>query len=502
MSDMDVEALLDAPLELKDTTKENDKENTPPPSEEVKEPKESSLSPVDKKSSRDREKRHSDRDHHHDRKDRERGRDRDRRDRSKERDKERSRERGGDRDRDRDEKDRDRERRRGSRSRDRSSRRSRRSRSRSRDTRRRSRSRTRSPKRRRSPRRSRSPARRRSRSRERREREPTPLTEAEMKAKAFIDSLTPEERQKLDDPIEKETRSVVCMQLSVKLRNKDLAEFFEQADVLVRDVRIISDRNSRRSKGIAYVELLRRDDMSKAIGLTNTKLMGVPIIVQYSQAEKNRLAQQQATAATLGPTKLYVGGLQFTLTEEDIKQIFSAFGEVENVNLQKDDQNRSKGFGFVNFRKSEHAKMALDAMNGFEIAGRQLRVGWETVGKNDVVSLDDEDGSGVSLSAVSRHELMSKLAASSKDMQTPSLTMASTLPLINPMMMANPTTAAPILTVASPVLPTQCLVLKNMFDPNAAKEEEWDLDLEEDVRDECRTHGTLVHLSVDTASPQ
>ena len=51
----------------------------------------------------------------------------------------------------------------------------------------------------------------------------------------------------------------------------------------VRDVRMISDRNSRRSKGIAYIEFLEASSVPLAIGLTGQRLLGVPIIVQASQ---------------------------------------------------------------------------------------------------------------------------------------------------------------------------------------------------------------------------
>jgi len=51
----------------------------------------------------------------------------------------------------------------------------------------------------------------------------------------------------------------------------------------VRDVRMISDRNSRRSKGIAYIEFVESSSVPLAIGLTGQRLLAVPIIVQASQ---------------------------------------------------------------------------------------------------------------------------------------------------------------------------------------------------------------------------
>ena len=63
----------------------------------------------------------------------------------------------------------------------------------------------------------------------------------------------------------------------------------------VRDVRIITDNKTRRSKGIAYIEFKDTESVPLALGLTGQRLLSVPILVQVSQAEKNR--QVQAAAA-------------------------------------------------------------------------------------------------------------------------------------------------------------------------------------------------------------
>lgn len=61
----------------------------------------------------------------------------------------------------------------------------------------------------------------------------------------------------------------------------------------VRDVRMISDRNSRKSKGIAYIEFVEATSVPLAIGLTGQRLLGVPIIVQASQVQIGRWAGRQ-----------------------------------------------------------------------------------------------------------------------------------------------------------------------------------------------------------------
>lgn len=73
--------------------------------------------------------------------------------------------------------------------------------------------------------------------------------------------------------------------------------------------------------------------------------------------------------------RLYVGSLHFDLTAEDLKQVFAPFGEIEFVDLHREPlTGKSKGFCFVQYFDVEAAKTALATMNGFELAGRQLRV--------------------------------------------------------------------------------------------------------------------------------
>ena len=99
----------------------------------------------------------------------------------------------------------------------------------------------------------------------------------------------------------------------------------------MRDVRIITDNKTRRSKGIAYIEFGEVESVSLALGLTGQRLLGVPIIVQASQAEKNRQAmmgQLDVQKGTGGPMRLYVGSLHFNITEEMLRGIFEPFGKV------------------------------------------------------------------------------------------------------------------------------------------------------------------------------
>ena len=72
--------------------------------------------------------------------------------------------------------------------------------------------------------------------------------------------------------------------------------------------------------------------------------------------------------------KLFVGNLAYTMTDADLMQIFSAYGKVISANVVIDKFNqRSKGFGFVEFETEEEAKAAL-ALDGTDQGGRNIAV--------------------------------------------------------------------------------------------------------------------------------
>jgi RNA recognition motif-containing protein len=72
---------------------------------------------------------------------------------------------------------------------------------------------------------------------------------------------------------------------------------------------------------------------------------------------------------------IYVGNLSYEVTEEDLKDAFSAFGQVDTVKVIKDEYSgRSKGFGFVEMQDNSSAQSAIDGLDGKELKGRAVKV--------------------------------------------------------------------------------------------------------------------------------
>lgn len=457
------------------------------------------------------------------------------RDRSKSRDrKKRSRSRS-----------RDRHRRRRSPSRDRGGRR--RSKNRSKDRRRVDRSRSRDRARRSAS---------RSRSRDRRRNSPRRRRRSISRSPIRGRGLSPFQRRGGEDMSteERDLRTVFCMQLSQRIRARDLEEFFSAVGK-VRDVRMIVDNKTRKSKGIAYVEFVDLESVPLAMGLNGQKLFGVPIIVQATQAERNRMASQPggftaaaaaaAAANGKGPMRLYVGSLHFDITDKMLKEIFEPFGKVDRVELMREDSGKSKGFAFLTFREAEAAKKAMEQLNGFEIAGRPIKVNHVTERGTGSLNnhhnhqqqqasqldgslpsvLDNEelDRTGIELGAHGRLALMAKLAEGT-GIQLPDAAKTALQQMSNHSAgltgnLGSLTTTAAMQAAAAAVqqqhqllqsdqgaaanpIATQCFLLSNMFDPaeQAAKDEDgedWAAELRDDVLEECRKHGGAVHCLVD-----
>jgi cold-inducible RNA-binding protein len=74
-------------------------------------------------------------------------------------------------------------------------------------------------------------------------------------------------------------------------------------------------------------------------------------------------------------SKLFVGNLDFNVTENDLQDAFAAHGTVVETNLMMDRATgRPRGFAFVTMSSPEEAQKAIDALNGKELGGRKLTV--------------------------------------------------------------------------------------------------------------------------------
>lgn len=149
----------------------------------------------------------------------------------------------------------------------------------------------------------------------------------------------------------------------------------------------------------------------------------------------------------------------------------------------------------MQFHNADDAKKALEQLNGFELAGRPMKVGNVTerldVNTNASLDTDEMDRSGIDLGATGRLQLMFKLAEGA-GLAVPQAA-ANALLATAPSVQQTPPEAAPSIA-------TQCFLLSNMFDPLTETNPTWASEIRDDIIEECQKHGGILHIYVDQAS--
>ena len=87
-------------------------------------------------------------------------------------------------------------------------------------------------------------------------------------------------------------------------------------------------------------------------------------------------------------SKIYVGNLPFSATNESLNELFAKFGQVQSAKIITDrDTGRSKGFGFVEMNSGDEANAAIEKLNGSDMGGRSIVV-------NEARPMEPREGGG------------------------------------------------------------------------------------------------------------
>jgi RNA-binding protein 39 len=162
---------------------------------------------------------------------------------------------------------------------------------------------------------------------------------------------------------------------------------------------LLRDKRTGNHKGCAYIQFGRIEDVARAVGVSGQApdFQRFPILVKGSEAEKNysipasssvvtasmmgtsssKLILRDASGKQVESQKVYVGGLDSSVTDEHLFAIFSQFGQLEKVSMQIDPAtNTSRGYAFLSFHDPKEANLAIHTMANQVLAGRPLKTGW------------------------------------------------------------------------------------------------------------------------------
>lgn len=333
------------------------------------------------------------------------------------------------------------------------------------------------------------------------------LTDHDHDLQSSIFCGSKEDKDYLAERVAKSERchcTVFASQISLGADERDVYEFFSKVGK-VRDVHLIMDQNSRRSEGFGYVEFYEAKSVPLAISLSGGLLLGQPVKVKPLEAEKNVIQSitsvASAASGSVGNSevarRLYVGNIHFDIKEDQLRSVFEPFGTVELVQLPTDSTGSVKGYGFVQFARLEDAKAAQSLDGQVEFAGKVMKVaayldpsGVHEADFNISDSHESKDGISELNNTAATISLADSLGAQllrGTGIPFPSVFLSVDLSI-------PPVTVPPLYTVGDP---SECVLLKNMFDTRAETVPDFDEDIKQDVEDKCSRYGYIRHIYVD-----
>ncbi|KYQ88461.1 putative RNA splicing factor [Tieghemostelium lacteum] len=341
------------------------------------------------------------------------------------------------------------------------------------------------------------------------------------KPTSSVSGSTPPTAETIKEPDEEsDQRTVFISNLSPNIAKQDLFEFFAPAGKVI-DVSLIIDRVTNKPKGVGYVEFENVQQVQSAVQMSGKMVMGQPIAVHTIQPEK------KATKSSTGNARIYVGFIHLNANEDQIRNIFLPYGEIEFINIHTKPGSK---YAFVQFRNSENAKKAIQELNGSEFMGKNLKLNMVSEEKNSngtyvqlpqpgkplqtgphtiqinnyhqhgnsfkdnnpLSSLDEDDG-GIPLTAHGRALLTAKLQGKVLPGTATQITQQYQQHH-NQHQMQPPQQQQPAIVNT---FKSTCMLLKNMFDPEFETEENWDKEILNDTKEECMSFGKVEHIHLD-----
>lgn len=208
------------------------------------------------------------------------------------------------------------------------------------------------------------------------------------KKRAAEETAAPAKKAKVEEEGAVESTTCFVGQLSWNVDNDWLQSEFAECGA-IKSARVVTDRDSGRSRGFGYVEFETAEAAQKALELAGKEIDGRAIKVDISvpraprdgagqERPKRNFNDQLSGPAT---TTLFVGNLPFSASEDAVWTAFADFGDVSSVRLPTDPESgRPKGFGYVEFSSLEGSQAAVTAGGpessgeGVQIDGRKLRL--------------------------------------------------------------------------------------------------------------------------------
>lgn len=166
--------------------------------------------------------------------------------------------------------------------------------------------------------------------------------------------------------------NVFIKNLDVAIDNKALHDTFAAFGNIL-SCKVAQDESGN-SKGYGFVHYETDEAAAQAIKHVNGMLLNEKkVFVGHHIPKKDRQSKFEEMKANF--TNIYVKNIHTDVTDEEFRELFEKYGDVTSASLAREENGKSRGFGFVNFINHEHAATAVEELNGKDFKGQDLYVG-------------------------------------------------------------------------------------------------------------------------------
>lgn len=164
--------------------------------------------------------------------------------------------------------------------------------------------------------------------------------------------------------------NVFIQNLDKSIDNEALYDTFSVFGTILSS-KIAWDQNG--SKGYGFVHFATEEAAKKAIARLNGMLFNDrKVFLGIFKSRQERETERRAERAKF--TNVYIKNFGLDVDEQKLTEVFSKYGKISSACVMKNDNGKSRGFGFVNFEKHENAQTAVKDMNGVKMSGKLIYV--------------------------------------------------------------------------------------------------------------------------------
>lgn len=309
---------------------------------------------------------------------------------------------------------------------------------------------------------------------------PDPL-EAAKAAAAIINATILKGTTKTAPALTRQARRLYVGNIPFNVTENEIIDFFQFNMISTQPGSPVLACQINLDKNFAFVEFRSVEETTNAISLDGTLCKGQPLKIRRPHDYQPVAGSDNAPAPTesLGvgapgsistivadsPNKIYIGGLPTNMTDDQVKDILSAFGQLRAFNLIRDPSTlASKGYAFCEYLDPSITDHAITSLHGFDLVDKKLIVQRASVGSK--VGGQTSGNSNPTSTAIAAPVII----------QVPGLTNIS--------------------QTSTPRVLTEILCLMNMVEPNELLDDEEYEDILEDIRDECSKYGKVNSIVI------